>query len=124
MEYNKEIRALFGLIKGQGSFKFGKEDYEAIKDASNFISKSVKDAKSNPKFVSNLANLFSNLFIISFVLFIFSFIAWIGDLYKINPIAPGDFLSGMMPLILMLCFGCFTAILAVIRMGINLVFGF
>lgn len=69
MEYTKRINAFFNLIKGEGSFKLDKDDYQAAKDLFTTLGKIVKE-KEVRKSIPFVASIFSGASKLSIILFV------------------------------------------------------
>lgn len=76
MEYSKKINAFFGFIKGEGSFKLDKDDYQAMGDVFSTLGKMAKkpEIKESAPILFDILNKMSKISFIFFLIGVLSFV--------------------------------------------------
>lgn len=76
MEYSKKINAFFNLIKGEGSFKLDKDDYQAVRDIFSTIGEIAKkpEIKESAPMLWSILDGVSKIFLTFFLIGVVSLV--------------------------------------------------
>ena len=90
MEYSKKFNAFFGFIKGEGSFKLDKDDYQAMGDIFSTLGKIAKkpEIKESAPMLWSILGGVSKIFLTFFIIGVVSLVV---IFYKDAPLSALDY---------------------------------